>query len=66
MHDLLAVGVGLDFGEQIVGHIVGLLENVVLLTVNLAHGLVLNPINRGTLLFDELLHAFQTVVHPRD
>ena len=66
VHHLLSIGVCLDFGEQVVGYIVRLLKNMVLLTVNLAHGTVLNPINCRILLFDEVLHAFQTVVHSCD
>ena len=66
VHNLLSIGVCLDFGEQVVGYIVRLLKNMVLLTVNLAHGTVLNPINCRILLFDEVLHAFQTVVHSCD
>lgn len=62
---LLAVGHGLDPSEQVVGHVVGGLENVVLLTVKLTHSLVLNLVNGGVLLFDELLHAFETHVHHR-
>ena len=66
VHHFLPVGVGLDFREQVVRYVVRLLKNMVLLTVNLAHGIVLDPINCRILLFDEVLHTFQTVVHSCD
>ena len=63
---LFAIGHALDTSEQIVCHIVRVLENVILLTVNLAHGRVRNLINRGILLFDEVLDTFQAIVHTCD
>lgn len=63
---LLPIGHALDSSEQIVRHIVRMLKNVVLLTVNLAHGRVRNLINRCILLFDEVLHTFQAIVHTCD
>ena len=66
MEHLLAIGHALDSSEQIVRHIVRMLKNVVLLTVNLAHGGVRNLINSCILLFDEVLDTFQAIVHTCD
>lgn len=58
MEHLLTITHALDSCEQVMRHIVRMLKNVILLTINLAHSLVLDLFNRCILLFDELLYTF--------
>lgn len=55
----------LDTGQQVVRHVVGQLENAVLLRVDLSHARVIDLIE-CFFLFDEVLHATQALMHPSD
>ena len=48
------------------GHVVRCLENMVLVGVDLAHALVLDLVDSGILLFDEVLDTLETDVHVCD